>query len=461
MKRPLLAVLLLACANSFSANVLSLETVLESVKKHYPLVQGADFDVTAARAEETASEGAFDLNWKNRLSSSTLGYYENYRVDSILEKPVHFWGTNLFTGYRLGQGSFPVYEGKALTLSQGELRAGFEISLWRNRPTDRRRSSLEKAKLGVTVAEANALQARLEAVRIASQKYWDWAAAGNRVTIFRKLLLTAEERDKGLAERVRHGDVPEFERKDNERAILQRKAQLIAAERGLQQTSIELSLFFRDSEGNPMRPSDAALPQSLPRPEPISPESLQKFVEMGLKNRPEIKRLNSSAEQNEIERAWADNQLSPRIDLQVAAARGLGTGDITRQGTTLEASVLLEIPLERRLSTGRRDSASATRTRLALAEKLARERVVTEVSDALSALNASYSRVQIAESETVLSKKLEEGERDRFKHGDSNILFVNLREQATADAFVRETEALADFQKGFAQLRAAAGEMDE
>jgi hypothetical protein len=83
-----------------------------------------------------------------------------------------------------GRGNFAVYDEKALTLSQGEGRIGFEVSLWRNRPTDRRRTNLEKSRLALSAAEANAVQTRIEAVRTASQRYWDWVAAGKRSRSF-------------------------------------------------------------------------------------------------------------------------------------------------------------------------------------------------------------------------------------------------------------------------------------
>jgi outer membrane protein TolC len=58
-----------------------------------------------------------------------------------------------------------------------------------------------------------------------------------------------------------------------------------------------------------------------------------------------------------------------------------------------------------------------------------RDRIGAEVRDIHSALRAAIARIDIAVSETELARTLEQGERDRFEHGDSNILFVNLREQ--------------------------------
>lgn len=451
-------VLFLLAGSNFAAGAqtLALKDVLASVESQYPVVIGATKDVEAAQGEITSSDGAFDLVWKNRVASMN-GYYENYRFDSVIEKPLGPWGASVFSGYRLGSGSFPSYDEKALTLSQGEARIGFEVSLWRNRSTDRRRANLQKSRLGLSAAEAAAFQTRIEAVRSASQRYWDWVAAGRRMAIYRALLTIAEARDKGLGERVRHGDVPEFERKDNERAILQRRAQLVTAERSLQQAAIELSLFRRDVSGNPLEPSESELPSDLPRHGIVFDSNLSSDIETASKQRPEIARLSASRDQFEVEADWADNQLSPRVDLQLAASRDIGQGSPTRAGTELEAALLVEIPLERRLASGRAQSARASRDRVEASQRMTRDRIAAEVRDTHSLLKAATARIEIAVSETELARKLEQGERARFEHGDSNVLFVNLREQATADALIREVDALADYHKGVAQLRAVLG----
>lgn len=458
MKTVILSIFLF-CLSAFCVDPLNLSDVIASVEARYPVIIGAAKDIEAAKGEMTASEGAFDLVWKNRLTSLSLGFYENSRFDSVVEKPLGPFGATIFGGYRLGQGNFAIYDEKALTLSQGEARIGFEISLWRNRATDRRRTNLEKSRLGLSAAEASAIQTRIEAVRTASQRYWDWVAAGKRVTVFRGLLTIAEDRDKGLLERVRHGDVPEFERKDNERTILQRKSQLVTAERSFQQSAIELSLFLRDGAGNPRTPSESELPASIPRDISRSASDLANDIEIALAHRPELARLAASREQSTFEADWADNQLAPRVDLQIAASRDFGNGSTTRSGTELEATVLLEIPLERRLASGRGESARATRDRIEATERLMKDRIRADVRDTHSALRAALARIDIVVSETDLARKLEQGERSRFEHGDSNILFVNLREQATADALVREIEALTDYHKSLAQLRGALGEL--
>ena len=435
---------------------LTLDDVLKSVRERFPLVQGAQQDVQAAAGEVRASEGAFDIQWKTRATSSLLGYYENDRIDSIIEKPTQIWGTSLFAGYRLGVGDFAVYDGKLETNPGGELRAGLNVPLWRDGPLDRRRANIQRAGFSVVIADAQLSQQRIEAVRLATARYWDWVGAGQKMEIYKALLKIAEERDAGLAERVRRGDLPVFERRDNERAILQRKSQVISAERAFQQATIELSLYLRNEEGNPVFAGAELLGVVIPKPETdLAP---QKGLEEALKARPELARFSALKSQNEVERVLAVNQTGPRIDVQMQAVRSLREGSPTRNGTQLEAGLLLEVPLQANVAGGREDVARSTAMRMELQEKFQRDKIATEVYDARSALEAAALRAEVTHGETELAKKLEEGERERFRQGDSNQLFVNIREQATADAAVREVDALTDYQKNLATLKAALGE---
>jgi len=448
--------LFFAACNLLHSAPLALEEVLESVRQRYPILEGVRKDVEAAKGEVRASEGAFDIQWKTRATTSLLGYYQNERLDSLIEQPTTLWGTSLFAGYRLGVGDFAIYDGKLKTNPGGELRAGLALPIWRDGPIDRRRANIKRANFGVNLADVQVLQQRIEAVRSATHRFWDWVAASQRVEIYRTLLKTAEDRDAGLAERVKQGDLPDFERRDNERAILQRRSQLISAERALQQATIELSLFWRDEQGNPLLVSEEKQGAILPLPN-RSEEPLD-GIEKALTSRPDLLRFSALKAQNEIERVFSENQTAPKIDLQVQAVRSLQEGDPARNGTQLEAGVQLEIPLQANVAGGREDSANATAMRLELQERFMRDKIAAEVRDARSALNAAALRAEITRKEVELAKKMEQGERERFKHGDSNQLFVNLREQATADAAVREIEAVTDYQKSLASLKAALGE---
>jgi outer membrane protein TolC len=140
----------------------------------------------------------------------------------------------------------------------------------------------------------------------------------------------------------------------------------------------------------------------------------------------------------------------------VAAANDLGAGDPKRDKPELEVGVLLDVPTLNRGATGRERQAAAGVARLDAQLRLQKDRARLEVRDALSALEAARQRVEVARRELRLARELEQAEQTRFELGESTLLFVNLREQTTAEAAVREVDALSDYHKAVASLRAAA-----
>ena len=72
------------------------------------------------------------------------------------------------------------------------------------------------------------------------------------------------------------------------------------------------------------------------------------------------------------------------------------------------------------------------------------------VRDARSALAAARGRVTLTRREESLAREMADIERRRFDQGDSTLLFVNLREQVSAEASMRVTDALLDSQRSAA-----------
>ena len=442
---------------------LELGEVVDSVLRHFPAIAAAQQEQRAADAELQAARGAFDPLLRMRAEGALLGYYQNARADVTLEQPTPLWGTRFFAGWRLGVGSFADYDGKQETNEYGEVRMGAVVPLWRNGPIDRGRAAIKRATLGQPVAAQSVAQQRLESVRLGSQRYWEWAAAGQRLRIARGLHLLATERDGALAERVRRGDLPEFERIDNQRLVLNRQSLVIAAQRGLEQAQIELSIYLRDAQGAPWPAPPERLPSELPVPVPLllTSEKLAADLRTALSRRPESERLRLQEEQLGIDRDLAKNQLAPAIDVGLAFSQDLGAGSSTRTPPVLEGNVLIDIPIPNRTARGRLGVADAALARLQAQARLVRDRIRAEVQDVQSMLKAAEQRAMVARAELQLSEKVEAAERHRFELGDSTLVFVNLREQATAEAALREIDARLDYHRSLALYRAVLATLPE
>ena len=439
---------------------LTLGEVLSSVESAHPILDAARSDVVAAEADQLAADGAFDPMWRTR-ASVFVGGYDYARVDTLLEEPTPLWGTSFFVGYRYGRGKIQDYYQELETLSYGEVRAGIQVPLWRNGPIDRRRATIARADIAYEIAGLGVVSSRIDTVRMATVRYAEWVAAGERLDIAQVLLAIAVARDAQVAARAARGEVPMLERVENERLVLQREAGVVLADRGLIQAALELSLYYRGRDGRPRVPATSRLPNAMPEPRELGADDLRRARAMAEARRPELQRIARMRQQFEVDRDFADNQAAPAIDIMLFASQDIGpraVGDPSLARAhipQIEAAVQLEIPLLNRVARGRSAAASAGMARLDAQQEFALDRVHAEVRDALSALDAARRRIGLVRREVEIAVQLEAAERQRFEAGDSTLFVVNLREQATAEARVREVDALLDWQRASAAFRAA------
>jgi outer membrane protein, heavy metal efflux system len=440
---------------------LTLEDVVKSVDKSYPLILAAERLLTVAEYEYLAAQGAFDANFESINSVSPTGYYQNASSDNLFRKPTPLAGTSFFAGYRSGRGNFPAYDGKRVTNELGEVRAGAIVPLMRNRDIDKNRADLKKADIDRVLADLSIQKLKLEVIRESTKRYWKWVAAGQEFKVNNNLLDIAKQRVEQVSDRVDLGDLPDIENTENDRVILQREALLISSERELEKAAIDLSLFLREPTGKMILPSANLLPEKFPFHKNLAITDQRKVIEQAYKRRPEVKEFQSRKEKVAVDRQLEQNNLRPQVDLVVAASQDLGAGSPTRSRPELDATVVLNIPIETRRQRGRIGSAEARIAQISQEEQFAKDKISTEVQDALSEVNASYQRVEVAKKELILAKKLQDLEMARFNLGDSTLLFVNIREQTAAEAAIREVKSLNDFFNALANYQAAIAEFLE
>lgn len=437
---------------------LSLDEVLSAALRAFPGLLSIAQTQNIAEGEYQTAEGGFDTQLKSTNRWSITGIYENQMNGISIEQPTQLWGTTFFGGWRRGAGDYPLYEGKSQTADDGEIQLGVNIPLWRNREIDSRRAKLQQAELNKLIASHDYDQALLDLRRQASLRYWDWVMAGQRIKVANHLLQLAEQRDQGIRERAAAGDIAEFEALDNQRAILERKERLVAAKRLLEQSAIQLSLYWRDAEGQPQLPTMELLPEEFPSQEPILQVDSELATQAAQNQRPELKRIQLQKRKTETELALQNNQLSPGVDLQVMGAKDIGYSNQKINRDELYLGLKLDIPLQQRVAGGKVQTVSANLQRLKWDQQLMADRINNEVSDAISALAAARRRLELSRQQKQAAQQLASGEQDRFDLGESTLLFVNLREIANGDAALMAAEAQANLFKAHANYQAALGE---
>jgi outer membrane protein TolC len=447
--------IILLTAAAWAAEPLSIDELLGSVDRAFPLIQAVVAERGLAEGAALSALGEFDLKLKGEAKSQQAGYYRNEYAKGLLEQNTSLWGTTVYGGYRVGRGTFGPYDEKALTLSGGEWSGGLRTPLLKDRAVDRRRTDLQITKLGQEAAEFTIAKERLKIYKTAQKQYWEWVAAGRQIRVAKALLQLAEQRNQQLEDTVKLGQLAPVEVTENLRAILQRRSALVQAERYLQGAAISLSMFFRNAAGDPSQPPPDRLIEAFPEPSHLTPEQEAADLAAAMSTRPEVRSLLIKRQQQHVEARLAKNQMQPQLDVFFNYSRDVGIGKLSRKGNEIEGGLLFELPAQRRKALGKKTQAEAKLTQADAELRYARDTVLLDVQDAASAVRAAYQTVSVVREELKASRQLEDAERSRFDLGDSTQFFVNQRELATADAAFREIKSLADYHKARAEYEAA------
>lgn len=439
---------------------LDLNNVLASIVDSYPAIASVIQQRRLAMGQRVGAAGAFDTKLSAGAYEEPIGFYENFRHELGVYQPM-YGGGQAFAGYRVGRGLFEPWYQERVTDESGEFKAGFEIPLLQDNTIDRRRADLWQARIEVLAAEPAIQQEVIASCRAGAVAYWEWVAAGNNARIAAQLLALAETRRDGIQRLIDEGEQAAINMVDNQRSIASRRAKLLDAERKLQQTAIKLSLFFRDSQGRPIIPSTSELPPLFPE---ISNDWQNEGASIGMAidQRPELRALDFERRQLNIELAQAVNLYRADLDLGLAASQDVGSlasskGD--KDELEVELGVLYSLPLQRRKALGKQQELQAKLTQNTIKTQFMQDKITTEVQAALVALETAVLVIEQAEESARLALQMEEAERAKFMAGETDLLTVNLREQAAADAQNELVNARLAYFQAQADYLAALGEV--
>lgn len=435
---------------------LLLGDVLASVTNQYPPLLAALIERDVAAGRLRSANATFDFNVFAKIFNNPSGYYDSTTVDTGFEQFTGWWGSTIFGGYRLTRGgALPDYD-KDRTQAAGEPRVGFRLPLLRDGAIDRRRAAVLKARLDQELADPFIQRQHLDFIRAATVGYYAWLAAGQRLQLAEELLRVANDRGSSLTNQVNAGLIPRITLKDNERLVVARQLAVTQARRRFEAAALALSLFHRDSGESPVIAGRERLPAAFPVAPPPDPVRVEADIRLALAARPELRRLQLAGEKLGVDLRLARNQLLPQLDAGVSVSQDIGRR-LYRDKGEFETQLGLEfrLPLQRSEAKGRVADVNAQLEQLLNEERFARDRIAAEVRDAASALAAAHEQIQQARLNATLAAELQAAEAERLRRGATDLLALQLREQAAFDAQVMEVDALAEYFRALADYRAA------
>ena len=409
------------------AGILSLDDVLATSAKQSPQILEALARARSADGRRLSAEGAFDTLFSAEGGSRVLGYYNGTYADAKVARPIEDWGGQIYGGYRVSSGSFPIYEDKNYTNQLGEIRAGAVFSLLRDRMIDERRFGRVSADADRAVADAERQMVAIGVQRRAFDAYLNWVAAGQRLGIYHHLLNLAQERQRGLQRSFEAGLRPRIILVENDQTLLRRQAMVVQSEQAVANAANTLSLYWRDADGRPVIPHPEQMPVSLPAlPMANVPQEVARpdLIVAQLRERLVRDRL-----------ALDRNALLPRLELQMEVARDIGDaglGGVSRSGNDVRFGLRFSVPLEQRAARGKLMQTQAELDANRRRTQWLDEQIRAEIDGIGITLSAADRLIVLSEDERGRAEEMATAERRRFTMGASDLFLVNTREEAAA-----------------------------
>lgn len=424
---------------------LSLVKVLESINTHYPQVRIARLEVIKANGAFLNAKGQFDPSLEATSRSQPAGGYINNYGNTQLTVPTLYNGVKLFAGYRNGEGNWPIYYQNYLTNSGGEYRAGLSLPLLRDRLIDKERTGLLSTAQLMLMKQQDAEAIKIKIYQEAIKAYWQWVEAGLQLNTFKQLLHLAQERQHAIEKQANLGDLPKLTISENLQQIIQREQLLNQGQMIFEQAAINLSLYFRDSKGNPQIPKAQSLPALT---------STSYRIKASLREHPGIKKLSHYATMMKLKRNQARNELLPQLDATAYTFKQNGTGGyplLLPQAAMVGVS--FKFPLFQRQAKGNLIQAENELRQVRIEKRFLYEQLNNEFANMLIGISRGAQQVNLLKKEVLLAQKVQQGETKKFYQGDSTLFLVNQREQMTTQVQLNTLHAQVQLEELKARAR--------
>jgi outer membrane protein len=439
---------------------LTLDVYLKAVDANFPGLESAVDLQRISSASRLEKQGAFDplitdeSGYTRMQNTSRIGEPKDVLFNyPKLELPFES-GIRTFAQYRFNPNSAqsPYVE----TGEGGEYSAGVFVPLLRGLFYNEQSVALKEAKFGEQLAAQSFFLTRLDTLLRAGTTYWSWVGAKQKTDVAKEIFSLANLVTNISQQQEHSGDLARIYVTEAEEDVQRREADTLQAQRDFQRHSFNLSAVLFDTGGTPLPlPGEINVPD-LPKPQAISETDTDHNIMLALASRPELKVIDVDKKIANVELKLAKNQLLPALNGVFTEGYDTGHNGI---GNTYRGQVTFSEPLFLRTARGK---VAAAKLRL---DKLEKDRIAEEqkirnqVLDAISAINLAYKRFVALDKQVEKAEQVYQGERERFKLGDSTVYFMAERARQLNEAKVRTIDASVEYHIGILALKALTSQL--
>ena len=441
------------------SQILSLETTLELVRQYHPVCKQANLGMDYASASLRATRGAFDPSIYTQTDRKTFDQRNYYSYNNAELKIPTWYGIDIKTGTEnnLGQKFNP-------ELTPGENSyLGISIPVLKGLLLDKRRASLQQAKLFVKMSRQDQLIAYNNILFEAAEAYWLWIASSKVLAILDESIKMNEKRFELVKESFLLGDRAAIDTVEALAQFQQIQATRIQAILDFQSRRLMLSNYLWTSEQQPYELSDKIIPDTSWDVVGIAEYPLPNLDELlvSASAHPKLMSMDIKMDALEIDRKLKFQQLLPSLDLQY---NFLNTGYWSRNffsqqlfQNNYKFGLKFAMPLFLRESRGEYTQTKIKINELDYGIRQQRLEIDNKVKQYFNEILAIRNHVLLQQSNIINLRLLLKAEETKFSIGESSMFLVNARENKLLEANQKLVELKAKFFKSLLAVQWAAG----
>ena len=353
------------------------------------------------------------------------------------------------------------------------------VPLAKNRGGTLVNAARREAADDVEASESDLRQSVAQITYQAALAYWDYAAAGERLRVFRSSEARARMLVDETTELVRHDARPAADLQQVRGNLATKRAQRVGAEQALaearQQLGVVLGIEPNDlaalPEASLVAPLDSAAVAAALRDSTGGRGTVPRVdADVVLARRPDIAAAESRRRAAEIEMGASDNNMRASLDLTVGMSyAGLASGagvdgflsPLYRnvRGATMTVQLQYGFPLRNLAARGRAAQATALLEQARTVERDLARQATTATAVAVSGVERGGAALADAAEAVRLARLVVDNEREKFRLGVSTQIDVVLAEDGLMNALLAEIAARRTYAGAVGTLRYQTGEL--
>jgi outer membrane protein len=412
--------------------------------------------------------GSSNVNFKSTTKNAQATYSQTFETGTIAQVAFSSFDSSQNNSFFL----FNPYISSSLSFQ-------FTQPLLRNGWFAANRAPLIIARRNLQGSNAAFAAAVNDSVMQAVTRYWAVVQAQGTLGVARASMDAAETTYKRDKRALELGALPPLDIYRSESQVASRRVQVIQSEYILKQAEDELRLTIGADQDPLSHALDLELTEK-PAPEgELRTIDAASALQQALKKRPEFDAARAALARDETQLRLAHNHLLPQLDLMALyASNGLG-GNTGINGSgqpinsswvsqmfgfgfpTYEAQLTLTLPIKNRAAKAEMGNALVSRRNDLYGERMFREQVTLEVSNAVHQLEQAKLSIAAGKEALDLTQKTMAAEQRKYELGSGTIFLVLEAQNELAAAQQSLLQSEVGYQLAMAAIDHATGELLE